>query len=215
MKQNIFIAIFSLALCVACYAQNDTKALGLLNKASAAYNKAGGINAGFTLRELGTGGHATNNINGTIHMKGSRFKLVVDEMTTWFDGKNQWVYIVQSKEVNVSNPTEEELLMINPVKVFQLYKHGYKCKWAGEKNEGGRTVQKVMLTPINKFSSLQSIIASFDKTTLRPVSIVITNKDKSGSRISISTYVTGQTYSDTHFIFQQKNYPNTEVIDLR
>ena len=207
--------ILSVFFLSATFAQNDAKALEVLNKASAAYNKAGGVKAGFTLKVLDYGGKEKENITGTIRLKGSKFKLEVEEMTTWFDGKNQWVYLTNNSEVNLSNPSEEELLMVNPVNVFQLYNHGYICKWIGEKSEGGKTVLKVSLSPKNKNETVQSIVASFEKSSYRPISITITNKDKSGSKISIPTYVTGQTYADSQFVFQQKNYPNSEVIDLR
>jgi len=197
------------------FAQNDAKALDVLNKASASYVKAGSVKAGFNIKVLDYGGKVKDNITGTIRLKGPKFKLEIEEMTTWFDGKNQWVFLTNNSEVNLSNPTEEELLMVNPINVFQLYKHGYNCKWVGEKTEGGRMVLKVILSPKNKQETVQSIVASFDKVTLRPVSISITNKDKSGSTISIPTYQTGQNYADSLFVFQQKNYPNTEVIDLR
>jgi outer membrane lipoprotein-sorting protein len=215
MKRIALFSIFCILLITASFAQNDAKALDVLNKASAAYLKAGGVKAGFSLMVLDYGGKSKENLNGTIRLKGSKFKLEVEEMTTWFDGKNQWVYLTQNSEVNLSSPSEEELLMINPVNVFQLYKHGYICKWVGEKSEGGKIVLKVSLSPKNKNEALQSIVVSFDKTSYRPVSISITNKDKSGSRIAISSYTTGQPYPDTLFVFQQKDYPNTEVIDLR
>lgn len=212
-RKIFFVAFIFLSLSISSNAQNDSKAMDVLNNASAAYNKAGGIKAGFSLLEHRAGGKASN-ISGTILLKGSKFKIEVRGMIAWFDGKNEWVYIAKSKEVNLSNPTEEEMLMINPVNVFQLYKHGYTCKWGGVKKENGVTVQKVILTPAKR-SSLQSIVASFDKSTLKPVRIIITNKDKSGSDISITSYLTGQNYSDSSFTFQQKRYPNVEVIDLR
>lgn len=195
--------------------KNDPKAISVLEKASAAFNNAGGVKAGFTLKTLGTGGKIDNDINGTIKLKGSRFRLDVKEMITWFDGKNQWVYLTDTREVNLSNPTEDELLMINPVNVFQLYKHGYNSKYAGEKNEGGKSVIKIQLVPSQKYSTLLSIDASFDKVSLRPVKIIITNKDKSGSTIDITNYVTGQSYPDKYFSFPQNEYPNLDVIDLR
>ena len=215
MKKITLFLIFSLIYCAVSFAQNDAKALDVLNKASAAYAKAGGVKAGFTLNVLEYGGKPKDNLSGTIRLKGSKFKLEVEEMITWFDGKNQWVYLTNNSEVNLSNPSEEELLMINPVNVFQLYKHGYNCKWIGQKIENGKNVLKVSLSPNNKNEVVQSIVASFDKTSYRPTSIIITNKDKSGSRITIPTYLTGQTYPDALFVFQQKSYPNTEVIDLR
>lgn len=215
MKRTVLLIIFGLGLLLTCFAQNDAKALQVLDNASAAYIKAGGVKATFVLEILDFGGNTKDKLLGAIKLKGSKFKLEVDEMTTWFDGRNQWVYIVENSEVNLSNPTEEELLMVNPVNVFQLYKHGYTCKWIGEKSEGKTILLKVELRPINKNEALQSIVASFDKSSHRPVLISITNKDHSGSKITIPTYVTGQTYPDALFIFQQKDFPNTEVIDLR
>lgn len=215
MKRTILLFIWSLLFSSVSFAQNDAKALDILNKASASYVKAGGVKAGFNIKVLDYGGKVRDNINGTIRLKGSKFKLEIEEMTTWFDGKNQWVFLTNNSEVNLSNPSEEELLMVNPINVFQLYKHGYNCKWVGEKTEGGKKVLKVILSPKNKQETVLNIVATFDKTTLRPVSISITNKDKSGSTITIPTYLTGQNYTDSLFVFQQKNYPNTEVIDLR
>lgn len=215
MKRNLLFFIWSLLFSSVSFAQNDAKALDILNKASASYVKAGGVKAGFNIKVLDYGGKVRDNINGTIRLKGSKFKLEIEEMTTWFDGKNQWVFLTNNSEVNLSNPSEEELLMVNPINVFQLYKHGYNCKWVGEKTEGGKKVLKVILSPKNKQETVLNIVATFDKTTLRPVSISITNKDKSGSTITIPTYLTGQNYTDSLFVFQQKNYPNTEVIDLR
>lgn len=196
-------------------AQNDPKALAVLNKASAAYNKAGGVKAGFTVKILAKGGSVKDNLSGNIQLKGSKFKLETGDMTTWFDGTNQWVYMQSNNEVNLSKPNSKELLMINPVNVFQLYQHGYNSKLLADKTENGKKVYQVELKPYTKTENTLSIVACFDKTTYRPVSIVITNKDKSGSRIAIGSYLTGQTYSDALFAFNPKDYPNTEVVDLR
>ena len=43
-------------------AQNDPKALEVLNKASMAYNKAGGVKAGFTIKVLAKGGTVKDNL---------------------------------------------------------------------------------------------------------------------------------------------------------
>lgn len=196
-------------------AQNDPKALEVLNKASVAYNKAGGVKAGFIIKILAKGGTIKDDLSGNIQLKGSKFKLETDDMTTWFDGINQWVYIKSNNEVNLSKPNSRELLMINPVNVFQLYQHGYNSKLLADKVENGKKLFQVELKPYTKNENTLSIVACFEKGTYRPVSIIITNKDKSGSRISIGSYLTGQAYTDALFAFQPKDYPNTEVVDLR
>ena len=196
-------------------AQNDPKALDVLNKASAAYNKAGGVKAGFTIKVLAKGGAVKDNLSGNILLKGSKFKIETGDMTTWFDGTNQWVFIQANNEVNLSKPNSRELLMINPVNVFQLYKHGFNSKLLSDKAVNGKKLVQVELKPYTQNETILSIVAAFDKASYRPVTIYITNKDKSGSRISIGSYLTGQIYTDAMFIFQPKDYPDTEVVDLR
>jgi outer membrane lipoprotein-sorting protein len=215
MKKFSILLISSLLFSFIGFSQNDTKALEVLNKASAAYNKAGGVKAAFTVKMLSKEGIAQKIVTGDICLKGSKFKVETDDMTTWFDGTNQWVYLKSNKEVNLSKPSAKELLMINPVNVFQLYKYGYNCKLLTDKADGGKKTLRVELRPANKGETIQTIVATFEKSHYRPISIAINKKDKSGSRISINTYVIGQTYSDALFTFQQKDYPNTEVIDLR
>jgi len=196
-------------------AQQTDKAVSLLNQASAAYLKAGGVKATFTLQLNQAGGVKGDLMRGSIKLKGKKFKLEVDDMITWFDGSNQWVYLKQNQEVNVSNPTEEELLMVNPVNVFQLYKHGYASSYQGLKPYNGKQVHCITLTPKNKYSTLKDIIALFDKDSLRPMQINIVNKDQSGTLITIPTYQTKQTYPDNLFVYPAKDYPSNQVIDLR
>jgi len=105
--------------------------------------------------------------------------------------------------------------MINPVNVFLLYQHGFNSKLLADKVENGKKFLQVELKPYTKTENILSIVAAFEKGTYHPVSIVITNKDKSGSRISIGSYLTGKAYTDLMFVFQPKDYPNTEVVDLR
>jgi len=196
-------------------AQNDPKALEVLNKASAAYNKTGGVKAGFTIKILAKGGTVRDNMSGSIMLKGSKFKLEAGDMTTWFDGINQWVYIQSNNEVSLSKPNSKELLMINPVNVFQLYKHGYNSKLLADKTENGKKCYQVELKPYTKSENTLFILATFEKSTYRPISINITNKDKSGSRISIGSYLPGQAYGDAMFAFLPKDFPDAEVVDLR
>ena len=63
-------------------------------------------------------------------MKGDKFLLETEGVTTWFDGRTQWSYLASSDEVNVSEPTLEELQSINPYSWLSLYKQDYKLKVA-------------------------------------------------------------------------------------
>ena len=214
-KRGLFLFLTLLLTLTTCFAQQDAKAVDILNKASAAYLKAGGVKASFSIQMVQSKGVKGERVQGSIRLKGQKFKLEVEDMTTWFDGSNQWVYLKSNKEVNVSNPTEEELLTINPINVFQLYKHGYTCAYKGTGTSAGLSVQQILLTPKDKYSQVSGIQVAFEKNSLRPVSIVITNKDKSGTTVTISSYQGGNTFADNQFVFPAKEYPSTQVIDLR
>jgi len=215
MKRLISLLGLTIAFLTTVNAAQDPKALTVLDKAYQAYLNAGGIKANFSLQLIQTGGQHGDLIKGMISLKGKKFKIEVEDMITWFDGNNQWVYLKKNQEVNVSNPTEQELLMINPLNVFQLYRHGYTCTYRGEKTEKNKKLVTVLLKPEDRYSQLVSIEVSFEKSTSLPMTIVITNKDKSGSVIIIQSYQTHLSYPDSLFVFPQKDYPNTEVIDLR
>ena len=61
-------------------------------------------------------------------LKGNRFYLNSGGIQSWFDGTTQWSYLESSEEVNVSNPTPEELQTINPYALLSIYKSGYNYK---------------------------------------------------------------------------------------
>lgn len=195
--------------------QAQNQALALLEKAGETYNKTSGVHAEFSIEVFEFGGESAAQIQGQIQLKGDKFKLDVGEMITWFDGKNQWFYLVNIQEVNLSNPAPKDLVMINPVMVFQLYKYGFNAHYAGEIKLGTKIAQQVELIPQEVHSDIQRIEVCFDKQTFRPLRIRIRNKDLSGSLINIDKYITDQEYPDAMFVFQQKAYPGAVVIDLR
>ena len=214
------VSLLLLALTVAwpsgLRAQAADGAVALLDRAAAAYQQNGGVEASFHIDVLAYGGKLSGNIEGTILLKGSKFKLTVPgEMITWFDGRNQWLYLQDVGEVNLSNPSEEELLQMNPVNVFLLYRHGFDARRSAEKSWRGQTVTAVVLTPKDPHSDLDNIEIYFEKASLHPLSIRITNKDRSGSAVTVTSYAAGKTYPESMFVFPQKEYPMAEVIDLR
>ena len=89
---------------------------------------------------------------GRIRLKGEKFRLDTEGITTWFDGRTQWTYLENSDEVNVSEPTAEELQSINPYAWLAVYKDGYTLKM-GE--QADPRLHKVMMTATRRGSELQ------------------------------------------------------------
>ena len=201
MKRT-YLLVLILFLSVSLSAQKDKQAREILDKTAKALQQAGGIRATFG----GTG-------NGTLLLKGNRFYLNSGGIQSWFDGTTQWSYLESSEEVNVSNPTPEELQTINPYALLSIYKNGYNYKYAGTKSRNGKQGFEVILTPENK-QDITSITL-FVSQTYQPLYIKVEQNNKSANEVIVTSYQTNQPLDNATFKFDKKKFPNAEVIDLR
>ncbi|QIK53885.1 hypothetical protein G7051_05840 [Dysgonomonas sp. HDW5B] len=211
MKKNISILVF--LLCV--FGLSAQNAKDILDKANLAYNKAGGITASFTVNTEDVKGKTVYSQDGKAYLKGNKFKIDVPDGITWFDGKTQWVYAKGSDEVNVSNPTGEELAGVSPSVLLSLYNAGFKLNYKGEKKEKAKTVYIVELIPLGKKTEFSKMIVTIDKATNIFTSVSTYGKDGVDNHLIINKIQTGVNLADNIFIFNKKEYPGVEVIDLR
>lgn len=187
--------------------QPDAK--DILDRTAEAFRKAGGVKISFTLK-------ATKDTStGTIRLKGDKFLLEMNGVTTGFDGHTQWSYLSSSNEVNISEPTPEELQSINPYAVLSLYRQGYKLKMGKADNPRFDSYYKVILTATERKQNLQCVILYVTKDTYRPARLSMSLRGGDTAVILIHAYQTGETYPDSLFVFDKKAYPTAEVIDLR
>lgn len=211
MKKSL-ITLFILLLTIPVSAQRN-QASRVLDRTVAAFHKAGGVKAVFTLQifeKQALSGYT----EGTLLLKGEKFVLRTDNVVTWFDGKTQWSYLTDSDEVNISSPGPDELQEINPYAVLNNYKTGYDYAMGTVKTYRGKSVNHVILTstdPKKQISRIELYIAEGNY----PVFIIAENRNNSRSEVSIISYQTNQAYADRVFVFDSKEYPTAEIIDLR
>lgn len=211
---NIKLSILILFAAMTSMA-NAQDAQAILDKASEAYNKAGGVETSFTLDTKDTKAKETYSYDGKAYMKGDKFRIEIPDATTWFDGTTQWVYIKDTEEVNVSAPSGNELQAISPSVLFNIYKKGYKLSYKGERNITGKTIQEVELIPQKKGGDFTRIIVQIDKANNIFHKITLIDKTGLENELTIKNYQTGRNLSDSSFRFDKKDYPDVEIIDLR
>jgi len=185
-----------------------------LDRTATAFRQAGGIQADFTVQTYAKGVLQGSSV-GTIRLKGEKFLLDADGVKTWFDGRTQWSYLTNSDEVNVSEPTPEELQSINPYALLSIYKQGYHMKLGKTDVYGGKPAYEVILTASDRKKDLQCVIIYVTKDTFQPLCISMTQKGGNSVAIRITSYKAGESYNDHLFTFDKKAYPTAEVIDLR
>lgn len=199
-------AIFMLlSSSMAAVAATET-ASDVLNKAIATLKSAKGIDARFVVAAGAGSGSA-----GNIIISGNRFRLNTSEVSVWFDGRTQWAYSPAMNEVNISEPTLEELGQINPFAVVDGLKKGYRARLltapAGKK--------RIELTPTSKQAPYSKVILTLNATTYMPSGVVITSADGAQISVDITSLKTTDARSPSEFTFRKADYPGVEVVDLR
>lgn len=213
MKKYIFSLLIAL-LSLPMFAQQQAQAKVILDKTASAFRNAGGVKAEFKVIASAKG-KAIGESTGTIQLKGDKFVLKTPEGSTWFDGKTQWSYLAGSDEVNISNPTETELQSLNPYALLQIYQKGFTFRMGAVKLFRGKSVYEVILTANNKRQEVSRIVLYITRDSYQPVYILMEQRNKDRSEIEVTGYQTGMKYADSLFVFNKKQYPKAEIIDLR
>lgn len=209
MKQWIAIAVVLCSFTTA-FSQKQKEAKTLLDKTTELLQTSTGIELSFS-----SSVYQINSLKGSaegnLFLKGESFMLRTDEMQTWYDGKTQWSLIFDMEEVNVSNPTEEELQEINPYQLLKLYRKGYSYV-LGQQNTSS---QEVILKAQSKDKNYQTIHVWINKKNFEPTLLNVYTKDNTQSKIEIKHIRKNVNLPASMFKFNEKDFPDVDIIDLR
>ncbi|MCC8172084.1 MAG: hypothetical protein LIP00_09950 [Parabacteroides sp.] len=187
----------------------------VLAKAAQAYAESGGITAQFTTVISSSRQQASEKIIGIIDMQGEKFKLITPDMHTFFDGATQWVYMKEADEVNVSTPSGDDLLLLNPALLLKNYQSGFRIvKQSEATGRNGKPVYEIELVPLKK-KDITHIILQLDKGTFLPAGIRVFSKGDIITSVYITDIKKGVNQPGSFFVFKEADYPNAEIIDLR
>lgn len=177
----------------------------ILDKAASKINSAKSITAEYTISA------ASNKEKGTLILASGKFTLTSGSLRSWFDGLTLWTYSPAMGEVNITNPTAEELADINPFAVINAHKQNYRSALlSSEKN-----IYKIDLTPVKKGMAFSKATVILDAATYLPKEIILTMPDKSKIEIAIDKVTAGNMINSHTFVFDPSYAPDAEIVDLR
>jgi outer membrane lipoprotein carrier protein len=213
MKKSIFAALL-MFVGTYSYSQYDPKALEILEAMSKKYKAIPTFEANITTGLVNESEGVKEEFKGKITVKGDKFKLLLDDQEIINNGTTVWTYLPSAKEVNIDNfdPGSDD---VNPTKIFDMYKKGFKYLYIADKTEGGVVCEEIDLVPEKKdaqYFKIKMMIVKKDKSIQS-----WTMFDKAGNRFiyTITKFNPNVKLDDTFFTFDPKKYPGIEVIDLR
>ncbi len=213
--RSIILSLSILLLSVASYAQSSAESKAILDKASQLFEQSEGVKLSFILSPDSPEGGAFEPQEGVAFVKRNKFKLDMPYTTTWFDGTTQWVLLKDANEVNISSPTDEELISISPLGLLNMYKTNYVLKKPVAGSFNGKATTEIEMFPINKSQDFESLTITLNNKTNSVVMVKFTTRDGNKNKLTIADYNSNNKFTDELFQFNKKNHPGVEIIDLR
>lgn len=198
------------------FAQQDPEAKKILDKLSSKTKSYKNIQIEFKMDYVNLKDDYKNSSQGSIILQNDKYKLDFMGVESYFDGKTLYSYLIESNEVNISEPDPNETdILSNPRQVFTLYEKDYKYQLISQSSEGGSSFAIVDLYPIDLEKDYSRIRLQINTNQYQLKSATIFGKDGSSFTLSVNTFKTNQPVDDNFYVFDESKYPGVEKIDLR
>ncbi len=203
MKKLSLILLLLVASFSVCEAQTVNT---IMNRVLNKFNNSKSMSAEFSIAS------PNMNVTGEIVMSGKMFRIVSKDYICWYNGEIQWVYSTATDEVNILEPSKEELESNNPYFAVMRYNSKFKPSLRSQTD----TDYIVVLTSRNMYVDVSNIQLTIDKSTYKIKKAVATMIDDSTQTIELANYKVDENIPASVFVFDNKLVPQgTPVIDLR
>jgi outer membrane lipoprotein carrier protein len=204
----IFLVLVSLRVS----AQNEQKAIQILDKFADNALKAPSIAMTFNLVNENKTDNSVDTLAGTVVLSKDKYKLILPDNTIWFNGETSWSYLPTEQEVTITKANKKDNSFQNkPSLIFTLYKKDYKCRLIEEKTDS----YLIDLYPQDLKSDIVRIRLNIGKASLNLISLEYKRRDGIISTLHVSEFDLTQTPATDVFIFPAAKYKDAEVVDMR
>ncbi len=215
LKKEILILIAGLFIISPSFAQNDAKAKSILAEVSKKFKSYDVVKADFSYTFTNQQSNTKQSESGTLYVKSktNMFKVILPSQEMISDGKNQWTYLKEDKEVQISEIDNSEDAL-NPARIFTIYEKGFKYVYTGEVKANNRVYQNIELAPLAT-RSFSKIKLRIDKQNKQISSFTVYDKNGNIYTYTVKTFTPNVKVSEGFFSFSAAKYPGVEVVDLR
>jgi len=217
MKKLILlsISVFTLAVSAISQSPESLKGKEILDKVAAKTKTYSSIKADFSFTLENLQAKVTDTYDGSILVKGDKYKASIMGADTYFDGTTMWMHMKDINEVNISGADMIDEESLNPATIFTMYEKGYRYLHSGEATIKGKKVDIVELFPEDRNKPFSRIKLFIYKDNLQFARIEQIGKDGNNYIINIKNMKPNVAADNSMFIFDPAKHPGVEIIDLR
>lgn len=150
---------------------------------------------------------APMNYPGSITMKGKKFRLSMGSIEAAFDGQTMYMYSAETDELNLTSPTDRELIESNPF-LFAL-EMAQQCEVTERASSDGKQTI-ITLVPREETLGINRFVLKVQNGTLLPLQVEV----REGTKTSTLTLM-GPSFITTEPKYVLEPEETTFVNDLR
>jgi chaperone LolA len=215
MKKIYSILLLLTGVVAVAQTSSDPEAKKVLDALSAKFKTYKTVEANFTYKAENADGKEVSTKKGTVFMKGTKYKVNFVGQDIFSDGTNVWTYDKSSNEVTITK-LDDASKTVTPQKLFtNFYDKDFLYKLNGEKKEGKKVLQEIEMTPNDKTKTFHKVYLLVDKATKTIYSTRVLEKGGNRYTYTVTKLKANGNVPDSKFVFNEKDHPGVEVVDLR
>lgn len=213
MKYLITLLFASISLIAT--AQSQEKAKNILDQVSAKTKAYPSIVAEFTFALENLQEEISEIYDGSIILKGDKYKVNLMDVDTYFDGQVMYTHMIDAEEVNITIPDLDDEETLNPATIFSIYEEGYTFNYVTEGSVDGKACHEIDLYPINRDKPFSRVKLLILVDNLQIYSIRQVGKDGNNYTVVVKNMKTNEQINDNTFVFDKAANPGVDVLDMR
>jgi outer membrane lipoprotein carrier protein len=215
MKKISLLLGLAITVLMAFSQNNDPAAKRVLDAVSKKFKSYKAVQSNFTLQIEDARGKIQGTKKGTVFMKGPKYRVNITGQEIYSDGKNVWTYDKAANEVTITE-LDPSGSAITPQKLFtSFYDKDFLYKLNGEKKIGGKVLQEIEMTPVDKTKPFHKVYLLVDKKTQNVYSTRVLEKNGNKYSYTVNSLNGKAAIPDETFAFNKSKYPGVEEVDLR
>ncbi len=206
LKKGILVVVGVLFSFVGVQAQSSSKAEKLLNEVYAQTQSYQNmvIKFNYILRDQAK--QIRQKTNGSVALKGDKYRLELMGTTRIFDGKKIYNIVPEDEEINISSYNPQTGNGFSPSAMLSFYRKGYTAQWGPTQNNFGRKVQYIILTPKKQNTGIKKVLLCIDVLTKHISKLVQTLDDNTQVIIEVKSFEANEPLSKNMFTFNKNKY---------
>ncbi len=136
-----------------------------------------------------------------------KYKLITPDIIQLFDGKDLHTIIPENEEVLITKPDQDDVVILNPNQLIDIYKSGYDFHWDIAQRVRGNNIQFVKLIPTEESQDVSYILLGINTKSKNIYKLIEVGKQRTTTTLTLENFSINKILPNEMFVFNKVNYP--------